>query len=626
MAPGPTARPLWAHVKRLLGAERRLLVRFGVTSVLRTAATVATVLLVEQFLAGVLGDRAGLARDLADAMGQGAALWLLAGLMLAAHVAAAAASFDNQVTQQRVARALELRTMERLLHKVLSLSLSFFERQSHGDVMQAVRHDIGALRQTVLGAATMVIDLTVLVGLAATAVSISPALSFWVLVALPLATIPLFLVARKTLALSTRARAHGNALFDALLEVLRGIRVIRAFRAEARQEALSLARGRAFFDDQIAIARLRYLAIGILDLLGGLSLVVVILVGGHAVMRGELDWAALLAFLMATRALNGPIRSVTTSYLQMRSVGAALVRIDEIMALEPDVRSGPVAVPVPPRRITLEHVDFAYGERAALHDVSLTVEAGETIGIAGPSGAGKTTLLGLLVRFHDPTRGVVCWGEHDLRTLALDDVYDQVALVGQDPFLFATSARENIRVGRPDASDLEVEAAARAAAILDDILALPEGWDTPLGHGGARLSSGQGQRVDLARALLKGAPILVLDEATAHLDSLAERRVHEAIAAAARGRPTPTTTFIVAHRLSTMRHADRILVLDQGRVVGFAHHDALLVGCELYRRLWESQRLEEPSAPATSSNQDEDEGDGADEPEGLEPALVPGAE
>jgi len=612
-------RPLGAHVRRLLGAERGLLVRFGLTSVVRSLATVATVLLIEQFLAGVLGDRPGLAQDLATDLGRTSALWLLAGAMLCAHIVAAIASYDNQVTQNRISRALELRTMERLLHQVLSLSLSFFERQSHGDIMQAVRHDIGALRQTVMGVATIVIDLTVLVGVTATAVSISPRLAMWVLVVMPLMTIPLFLVARRTLVLSERARLRGNALFDALLEVLRGIRIIRVFRAEDRQEALSLARGRAFFADQVAIARLRYLAVGILDLLGGLSLVIVILVGGSEVMAGELDWAALLAFLMATRALNGPIRSVTSSYLQMRSSGAALTRIDQIMALEPEIRSGPITHAEPPRRITLDGVDFAYGDRRALVGVSLDVAAGETIGVAGPSGSGKTTLLGLLARFHDPTRGHVRWDAHELAALRLEDIYRHVSLVSQEPFLFATSARDNIRLGRPEASDAEVEAAARAAAIHDDLTALPEGYDTALGLGGARLSGGQAQRVDIARALVKRAPILLLDEATSHLDSLAERRVQEALAAIAadgRARGAPTTTFIVAHRLSTMRHADRILVLEEGRVVGFAPHEELLASCELYRRMWEAQRLEEPRAASAPLDEEPDAGElEADGPE-----------
>src|SRR5262249_55969497 len=197
--------------------------------------------------------------------------------------------------------------------------------------------------------------------------------------------------------------------------------------------------------------------------------------------------------------------------------------------------------------------------------------AGETIGVAGPSGSGKTTLLSLVARFYDPSVGAVRFDGRDVREFRLRDVYRQLAIVTQEPFLFAASVRENIRCGRPDASDAEVEDAAHVAEIHEEILALPLGYDTALGVGGRILSGGQAQRINVARAILKNAPILLLDEATSSLDSIAEEKVQRAIDKLMAGR----TSFIVAHRLSTLRHADRILVLDQGKCVGLGAHDEL---------------------------------------------------
>jgi ABC-type multidrug transport system fused ATPase/permease subunit len=236
-----------------------------------------------------------------------------------------------------------------------------------------------------------------------------------------------------------------------------------------------------------------------------------------------------------------------------------------------------------------------------LHDLSFSVKAGETIGIVGPSGSGKTTLMGLLVRFYDPTKGAVRFDGRDTRELKLHDIYDKVSLVTQEPFLFSTSAQDNIRFGRPGATAAEVQEAARAAYIHEDIMALPGGYESEIGIGGRELSGGQRQRLTVARALLKNAPILLLDEATSALDSVAEKEVQRAIDKLMIGR----TTFVIAHRLSTLRKADRVLVLDAGRCVGLDRHEALLRNCAVYKTLWEAQFFSEdgaaPERPAVPS-------------------------
>jgi ABC-type multidrug transport system fused ATPase/permease subunit len=243
-----------------------------------------------------------------------------------------------------------------------------------------------------------------------------------------------------------------------------------------------------------------------------------------------------------------------------------------------------------PQIISCHNVGFAYGKTEVLRDVSFTVMAGETLGIVGPSGAGKSTLLNLLVRLYDPTSGQVNFDGHNLQDLRLGDIYEKVAIVAQEPFLFATTVRENIRCGRPDATDDHVQSAAKAACIHEEVVAMSEGYDTLIGIGGRDVSRGQAQRINVARAFLKNAPILLLDEATSSLDSVAEANVQQAIDRLLEAR----TSFVVAHRLSTLRNADRLLVLDQGRIVGLGPHEQLLRECELYRRLWESQRLQHP--------------------------------
>ncbi len=365
--------------------------------------------------------------------------------------------------------------------------------------------------------------------------------------------------------------------------------MIKVFQAEDAQARESVAKGNVYHESMISRIYVERLASVVMELIGGVLVVVVIVVGGRKVMGGELPWAGLLAFIMAIRALFGPINNMSTHYVDVQVTKPAVLRIAEFLRTKPDIVDWPNATRLlsPPELIAFDHVSFTYGHEQVLRDLSFEVRAGETIGIVSPSGGGKSTLLGVLVRFYDPTGGAVLFDGHDLRDLRLADLYQKVTLVTQEAFIFATSVRENIRYGRPTATDGEVEDAARAAYIHEEIVGLPQGYETALGTGGRDLSGGQKQRLSIARALLKNAPILLLDEATSALDSVAEAEVQRAVERLMLGR----TSFVVAHRLSTLRNADRILVLEKGESIAFAPHEQLLRECPLYRTLWQTQIL-----------------------------------
>lgn len=567
------------HVRRLLLMHRWLVGRFVATSLGRSGAGLLTIVMTRDFLANALG-----------APGSGTAgLWTAAVLLFLSIVASSLLAFDSRITQQRVAQLLELDVMERLIRHLLTLSVPFFEKQSPGDMLQAVRQDVVALRALVFSVAGIVLEATSAIGLFLAALWLSPKLTFWALIVMPIAAVPVLLASRRATARSHGIRTTGYALFDALLEIVRGIRVIKVYRSDSAIARGTMEKSRRYFVELIEMVRVQSFAQVLLEIIAGLGLVIVVVVGGLDVMRGNLPWPSLLAFLLAVRALYGPVNNLNSAIIGLGALRASTDRVNELLATVPQVENAKDARTLDggPDTITFDRAGFSYGDRTILRDLSLTVHAGETIGIAGPSGAGKTTLLNLVARFYDPTSGSVRFGDTNLRTLDLDSLYDHVGIVTQEPFLFSATVRENIRSARPEASDADVEAAARAAGIHDEILGFVSGYDTVVGIGGSGVSGGQAQRICIARALLKNPPILLLDEATASLDSLSELVVQAALDRLMAGR----TTFVVAHRLSTLRSASRIIVLDNGAMVGFGSHAKLLVDCPLYREMSSLQSM-----------------------------------
>ncbi len=390
---------------------------------------------------------------------------------------------------------------------------------------------------------------------------------------------------------TVRAQEHVAGLAGLIREAFTGARVIRAFTGEDREIGRYREENERVFGANVRIALMIALQVPVVSFITAFGIVLVLWVGGQRVTAGYLTPGALVAFLtyigLAVEPANGSMRH----YAELRQAMGAFGRVRALLD-EPDgLRDAPGAATLPPiaGRVRFDHVSFAYAPNQwALRDLTLDVAPGERVALVGLSGAGKTTLVNLIARFYDPSQGRVEIDGRDLRTVTVRSLRRQIGLVPQETVLFRGTVRDNIAYARPDATLDEVMAAAKAANAHEFIAAQPEGYETRLGDDGMQLSGGQRQRLAIARALLNNPRLLILDEATSALDSESEVLIREAIDRVARGR----TTFIIAHRLSTVRRVDRIVVLDQGSIVEEGRHEALLARDGTYARLLRLQMLD----------------------------------
>jgi len=472
--------------------------------------------------------------------------------------------------------------------RVIALSPAYFETTKTGDVLSRLTTDTELL-QTVIGSSLSLAlrNLLTLVGAIVMLAVTSPKLTAIVLVVVPAVVVPIILFGRRVRVLSRKSQDRVGDIGAYVEEAVNAIRTVQAFTHEATDRQQFASRVTATL--AVATQRIKmrsWLMAAVIFLAFG-AVAVVLWVGGYDVIAGRMTGGALSAFVFYAIlvAVSGGTVSEVIGELQ-RAAGAA-ERVLELMETRPSIIAPPVPVALPRPavgRVSFDAVTFHYPARpdqAALHDFSLSVSPGESVALVGPSGAGKSTVFQLLLRFYDPASGEIRIDGVDLTTADPADVRRHVGLVAQDPIIFGTSARENIRYGRPDASDAEVRAAADAASASEFLDQLPEGFDTFLGEKGVRLSGGQRQRIAIARAILRNPPILLLDEATSALDAESERAVQTALEHLATGR----TTLAIAHRLATVLRADRIVVIDEGRIVAEGTHESLVEAGGLYARL-----------------------------------------
>jgi subfamily B ATP-binding cassette protein MsbA len=482
-----------------------------------------------------------------------------------------------------------------IYNNIIRLDLKYYNTNTTGGMMSRVTSDVGGMQSGIANVVTNIFRDGI------SAISLLGVLFYrnWMLaliafIAIPLTAYPAQIIGKRLKRLANQGQLKMADLSSHLQETFSGIKVIKAFGLEDRSADRFQRVSSEFYD--LIRKSIKYGAISapITEMITSLGIAAVIWSGGSMVLKGSMTSPEFFSFITAMILVYKPLKSLNGAYNTIQSSLGAAIRVFEIIDSRPGIVDAPNAVSLDGCKgiVELRDVSFRYNDEYVLKNVSLRAERNQIIALVGPSGGGKTTLVSLIPRFYDVSEGAILIDGHDLRTVTKQSLISQIALVDQETILFNDTIANNIRYGRPDASDAEVREAALNAYADEFITQMPDGYNTTIGDRGVRLSGGQRQRICIARAILKNAPILILDEATSALDTESEKMVQKALDNLMNNR----TTFVIAHRLSTVLHADRIVVLEDGRIVESGTHNELLNNRGLYNRLHSLQFSDRESA------------------------------
>lgn len=532
-------------------------------------------------------------------------LYVLPPLLVALYAAKGSLSFFHTYQMHYIGLRIVTRLRDQLFRHLQQQPHAFFDREATGVLMSRVVYDVLLLQDSVSRVITSFFkDSFTLIGLTAVIFYQDWQLALIALLIFPPAAYIIVRFGRRLRGLARESQKSVARLNQLLQENFTGQRIVKAFAREDFEAERFKSANEHFRRVQMKLRIMRELSSPVMELLGAVGMAVIISYGGYHVIQGTTTPGTFFSFLAALLMLYAPIRGLSSAQNSIQEALAAAQRVFSVLDLEPGImdRAGARVLPPLSRNIVYRHVSFSYGGNTVLTDIEFTVTKGDMVALVGPSGAGKTTLLNLLPRFYEVTAGTILVDGVDLREVSLASLRAQIGVVTQQTILFNETVRYNVAYGRLDATEAEIIQAIRAAHAYDFVMALPRGLDTVIGEQGVRLSGGERQRLAIARALLKDPPILILDEATSSLDSESEREVQQALDRLIEGR----TTLVIAHRLSTVRHAHRLVVVDGGRIVETGTHDELLRMDGLYKRLydmqfaWEEEKQGEITFPETA--------------------------
>ena len=471
---------------------------------------------------------------------------------------------------------------------IQDLPFSFFHEEKTGTLMSRITNDVNIIRSMVSTTVTgLMRDSLTIVGLTFVILYRDWKLALGALVILPLAFYPVVAFGRRVRKASTGSQESMGDLNAFLHETITGQKIVKAFGRESYEKSRFFKKTENLFRFEMKAVTARALPSPIMEFLAGVGIAFIIAYGGYQVVTGTGTPGNLISFLMAVLLLYDPVKKLSRVNAIIQEGLAAADRVFDIMERKSDIveASSPIAIPSMPHQVTFQNVSFGYGSSMVLRDINLDVKPGEILAIVGMSGGGKTTLVNLIPRFYDVEKGAILIDGINIRDASIRSLRKQIAIVTQDPILFNDTVRNNIAYGKPEASEEDIRQAAKAAYAYDFIEGFPTGFDTNIGELGNRLSGGEKQRMCIARALLKDASILILDEATSSLDAESELLVQKALENLMQGR----TTFVIAHRLSTIGYADRIIVVVKGKIIEEGTHEQLL-SCEgEYCKLYQMQ-------------------------------------